>query len=70
MPISGAALLGAVERKRQEVDRDDRTTPIGLLLFARAYSEAGAHLHHQDANLTEGHRASPVQFLLMQSIEH
>lgn len=69
MPISGAALLGAVERKLQEVDREGRTTPIGLLLFARAYAEAGVHLNQQEARLTEGHRGAPVQFLLMHSIE-
>ncbi len=69
MPISGAALLGAVERKRQQATDNERTTPIGLLLFARAYAEAGTHLHRQAGNLAEGHRGAPVQFNLMHSIE-
>src|SRR5262245_3068785 len=66
LPISGAALLGAIEQKHQP-DADERTTAIGLFLFARAYAEAGAHLHQ--AMLTEGHREAPVQFLLMHGIE-
>src|SRR5690349_2417146 len=64
-PISGAALLGKVVKNQPE--DDERTNAFGLLSYARAYAEAGIHL---DANkLTEGHRAAPVEFLLMHSIE-
>jgi hypothetical protein len=46
-PVSGAALLGAAfkQRKGKQDDSDERTTSIGLFLYARAYAEAGVHLH-------------------------
>ena len=64
-PVSGAALLGGVLKKQPPTD--ERTNPIGLLHYARAYAEAGVHL--KGAKLTEGHRDAPVDFLLMHSIE-
>jgi hypothetical protein len=63
-PISGAALLGAVERRHAQ---QERVTPLGLLNYARAYAEAGIHLHA--TKLVEGHRDAPIDFLLMHSIE-
>ena len=46
---------------------NDRTTPIGLFLFAYAYAEAAEVLRNADTNA--GHRDAPIRYLFTHAVE-